>query len=494
MKKIILLLFTCLLCATFAFAQNTYKSVLADGRNWRYEHLKPDNQRQEDGKEGYIKSDFVLKVGDNVSFDGHNCKEIISDGMDDRELYAYGYEENGKVMLYALIDNPAFYALFPMEQWVTLYDFNVQKGSHCQMGAFVCNDMIVSEVGQTEDRNHESHRFFALSDARNPAWPKRYVVDGVGSSFGLFEFENLIEDGSSSRFVGCYDGETCLFSAEDFKTLSTDIGTDPSVEEDIPYEFVSRDGLKAGIDIWFKTTWGGVVDGYYQSLDSISDKNIYISTHYDFRINGYYEDLNQYAIPIGRFDVGNYNLFLSSIDDAGVVPTMTHEIPFSVKENPISVPCGLVRVSGPNHTEREDKWDQNDTYSPYINVTLENDSLHITGWLYYTCCADHYCYYEIHDDSVFVETVEAGMEYACDCMNLHSVDFKIGPFNKERCTIETKESYLGSHTLHFDLTSIRNREKDETISVEFPYDLQGRPAVIPQKGILIKSGKKVLIK
>ncbi|MBP5323791.1 MAG: hypothetical protein J6Y84_08375 [Bacteroidaceae bacterium] len=276
--------------------------------------------------------------------------------------------------------------------------------------------------------------------------------------------------------------------------VGQDNGVNGFLADGSPYEFVPRDGLKAGIDIWFKTTWGGGVDGYYQSLDSISDKNIYISTHYDFRINGYYEDLNQYAIPIGRFDVGNYNLFLSSIDDAGVVPTMTHEIPFSVKENPISVPCGLVRVSGPNHTERKDKWDQSDSYSPYINVTLENDSLHFTGWLCYTCCTDHYCYYEIHDDSVFVETVEAGMEYACDCMNLHSVDFKIGPFNKERCTIETKEFFLGSHTLHFDLTSIRNREKDETSSVEIPYDLQGRPAEVPQKGILIKEGKKVLIK
>ena len=203
--------------------------------------------------------------------------------------------------------------------------------------------------------------------------------------------------------------------------------------------------------------------------------------------------MNQFAIPIGRFDVGNYNLFLSSVDDAGIVPTGTRDIPFSVKENPISVPCGLVRVSGPNHTERKDKWDQSDSYSPYINVTLENDSLRFTGWLCYTCCTDHYCYYEIHDDSVFVETVEAGLEYACDCMNLHSVDFKIGPFNKENCTIETKEFFLGSHTLHFDLTSIRNREKDETFSVEIPHDLQGRPADDAQKGIIVKKGKKVLI-
>ncbi|MBP5322693.1 MAG: hypothetical protein J6Y84_02710 [Bacteroidaceae bacterium] len=266
------------------------------------------------------------------------------------------------------------------------------------------------------------------------------------------------------------------------------------LEEEIPYEFVSRDGLKAGIDIWFKTTWGSGVDGYYQVLDSISNKNIYISTHYDVRINDFYEDMSQLAIPIGRFDVGNYNIFLSSVDDAGIVPTETREIPFSVKENLLSVPCGLVRVSGPNHTERTDKWDQTDSYSPYINVTLENDSLHFTGWLYYTCCADHYCYYEIHDDSVFVETVEAGLEYACDCMNLHSVDFKIGPFNKESCIIETKEYYLGRHTLHFDLTSIRNREKDETVSVEIPFDLQGRPAASPRKGILVKKGKKVLVK
>ena len=222
MKKNVCL-FLLLLFSVAALGQNGDYFMFADGRNWRYEYLKLDEQAQSGGSEDYIKYDFVLKVGDNVLFDGHQCKEILSDGMDGTSLYAYGYEEGGCVMLFAIASIPAFFAPFPTSQWVTLYDFNVQKDCHCHMGAFCCDDMIVNEMGLMEDANHKKRRYISLNDAKIPAWPKRYAVEGIGSSFGLFEFTNSITDGSASRFVGCYDGDVCIFSAEDFNTLSMSI-------------------------------------------------------------------------------------------------------------------------------------------------------------------------------------------------------------------------------------------------------------------------------
>ena len=220
----------------------TSYSMFADGRNWRYEYLEPDGQSIDGKNEGYIKYDFAFKVGDDVLFDGHRCKEILTEGMNGMEgidgtsPFAYGYEEGGCVMLYALNNIPAFYAPFPTGQWVTLYDFNVQKDSHSQMGAFLCSDMIVSEVGMTEDVYHRNHLYIGLSDARNSAWPKRYAIEGIGSSFGLFEFENIIDNGSGSRFVGCYDGDVCIFTADDFNDLTNTEPVDnesyrPLVEE-----------------------------------------------------------------------------------------------------------------------------------------------------------------------------------------------------------------------------------------------------------------------
>lgn len=234
MKKA--LLFLLLLISMSAVSQEKVHAIFVEGRNWRYEHLKPDGQRESDGSEGYIKYDYVLKVGNDVLFDGHQCKEIICDFKDETSLYAYGYEEDGCVMLYALFNEPAFYAPFPTGEWVTLYDFNVQKDSHCQMGAFLCSDMIVCEVGQVEDSQHISHGYISFSDAHNPSWPKRYVVEAIGSPFGLFEFTNLIADGSGSRFIGCYDGDTCLFSAEDF-SLTMNISAIPRlVEKDVLHD------------------------------------------------------------------------------------------------------------------------------------------------------------------------------------------------------------------------------------------------------------------
>lgn len=216
-------MFLLLLLSIAAMGQNGDYFMFTDGRNWRYEYLEPDEQKQGGGKKGYIKYDFVLKVGDDAVFDGHQCKEILSDGIDGMSLYAYGYEEGGCVILYALASIPAFFAPFPTGQWVTLYDFNVQKDSHCQMGAFCCDNMIVNEIGLMEDANHRKRRYMSLSDAKNMAWPKRYAVEGIGSSFGLFEFTNSITDGSGSRFVGCYDDDVCIFSAEDFNSLSLGI-------------------------------------------------------------------------------------------------------------------------------------------------------------------------------------------------------------------------------------------------------------------------------
>ena len=211
--------------------------MFPDGRNWRYEYLKPDGLLLDGKNESYIKCDFAFKVGDDVLFDGHQCKELLIEGMDvidGTSLYAYGYEEGGCVMLYALDNIPAFYAPFPTGQWVTLYDFNVQKDSHCQMGAFSCSDMIVREMGLIEDVYHRNHRYIGLNDVRIPTWPMRYAIEGIGSPFGLFEFENIITNGSGTRFIGCFDGDVCVFSAEDLNDLTITKPEDdyrPLVEE-----------------------------------------------------------------------------------------------------------------------------------------------------------------------------------------------------------------------------------------------------------------------
>ena len=206
----------------------TEPSMLCDGRSWKYEYSEMDWESLTEEQKlngdyqslGRVTYDYWLRVEGDELFDGRQCKKIVYDGFNGTGLYGYGYEDNGRVMVYVLEDEPAFCAPFPSEQWVMLYDFNVAKDSHCDMGAFWIRDFIVSVEGTVKVSGTDK-RFIGLSDAQHPTWPLRYAVDGIGCSFGLYEFQNIIDNGSSSRFVGCYDGDVCIFSAEDFNALTT---------------------------------------------------------------------------------------------------------------------------------------------------------------------------------------------------------------------------------------------------------------------------------
>ena len=225
MKKICILSLFLLL---FLSAQSQEYSMLCNGRCWKYEYRELDWQSltQEQimngdyGNLGLVTYGYELRVESSELFDGRQCKRIIYDGFNGTGLYGYGYEEDGLVMVYALTSEPAFYAPFPTEQWVMLYDFNASKDSHCYMAAFECRDLIVSMEDSVKVGEAYRH-FIGLSDARFKTEPLRFAVDGIGCASGLYEFDNIITNGSSSRFLGCYDGEACVFSAEDFKTLTT---------------------------------------------------------------------------------------------------------------------------------------------------------------------------------------------------------------------------------------------------------------------------------
>ena len=246
-------------------------SILCDGRSWKYEYSETDWESLTEEQKlngdyqslGRVTYNYWLRVEGNELFDGRQCKKIVYDGFNGTGLYGYGYEDDGRVMVYALKDEPAFCAQFPMEQWVMLYDFNVAKDSHCDMGAFWTRDLIVSVEGTVKVGDVDK-RFIGLSDAQHPTWPLRYAVDGVGCSSGLYDFENIIDNGSSSRFVGCYDGDVCIFSAENFNALTTPKDDyRPFVEDGKVWKVGSTTGISDSIV--------KMVEYYYFDGDTIID-------------------------------------------------------------------------------------------------------------------------------------------------------------------------------------------------------------------------------
>ena len=267
--------------------------------------------------------------------------------------------------------------------------------------------------------------------------------------------------------------------------------------------FFTRDVPTAGLDVYFFTGWHRMFQYDYQRIDSLVGNNIHISAHYNKQPDDNTMHKRDALINMGSFEAGEYKVFLTAVDDSWQLPDIVHEYPFTVKESPVDVPRGLIHTSVADEKEKnvEEAFEEGfipDRVTPVVDATLEGDSLHITGWLRFQIC-DHWCYYEIHGDSVYLETVERN-RFVTGGYPLYSIDFKIGPFTGDHCTIQVAHLYLSrmggdthyrsTHT--FDFTPIRLPKEDVLSSTIF--DLTGRPANGTQKGILVRNGKKVLVR
>lgn len=273
------------------------------------------------------------------------------------------------------------------------------------------------------------------------------------------------------------------------------------------HEFFTCSLPTEGLDLWFNADWDSwLIKADYLSLDGKEGRDIRVSAHYNGS-NG----MKTTTVNFGSLEAGDYKILFSAVDDAGHMPPITHEFPLSVRENPVKVPCGIIQTSGENEQFiKTDIWIHNNPpgYSPDLQVTLEDDSLHITGWLNFNP-ADHYCYYEIHNDSVYLETLERWESTMMTGLwGVYSVDFKIGPYRGgQMLKLEVAEDYTRRYqsdgfftpqhsvnsTLYFDLTSVTTPELQHAEDTPY-YDLLGREIASPSKGIYIKDGKKVLIK
>ena len=205
------------------------------------------------------------------------------------------------------------------------------------------------------------------------------------------------------------------------------VNGDLDLTDDYIPDATRRNCLYTGMRIEFMVHWDELpyADSFSLNMDSIVGNRFYLNSPINsgFDTDWYVSD--DRVIFLGKLDAGDYEIVLSAVDEADLLHFTPYVIPFTVKEFPLDVPRGIAYIPP---SPSDDIEHERSEEGPALTVKVEGDSLHITGWLTYTCCMRHYCYYEIHDDYIYLETVQAGYTWMCDCYDLHYVDFKVGPY------------------------------------------------------------------
>lgn len=422
--------------------------------------------------------------GDTV-INGHHCLEMYQEEAGDKQFAGFFYEEDKKVYFFCSTEYP---------DGNLVYDFSLSKGDTLRTFYTMLDeilDYVVLDVKETEIYGNRVRAQF-LGDYF--AY-ERTVLEGIGTPQGPLGIEKWGLSGNTAYFL-----TQC--SVDGYVVYARDV--EPSTKtclSETPYCFLTGECLE-NTDIWISFSWRRApfcddfdkIAPFSQQVDSIVGNRVYMSHHYhsttDFKYSYYYSAT--VFSRIGKLPKGDYTIELSLVDDDGELTVPPYEVPFSVLPSEEGFANGFVLANNGEEEEKEPRWESEPID---LSFTPEGDSLHVTGWLTYTCCTDHYCYYEISNDSIRLLTIETKGEFECDCYSLFSVDFKIGPFTGDKCIVVVNEYYSeGPSTLVLNFTSVAPPETDSSATPILSYDLQGRPADDAQNGIIVKKGKKVLLR
>ncbi len=190
------------------------RPMFVEGRMWKYVYREA--VYNSNGQESWNNVDYSLSVCGDTLVNSCNCKKIYCDCRGERQLYGLAYEEDGKAFLCHLNIDEAFYPFVKENQWYELYDFNAKAGSKTTL----ISNYTICGYGITTIRDSEWNYIDAAITIDNGNMVHhRYIVEGIGCDRGLFDFENIIDNGSASEYLGCYEGNECVFSREDFHNM-----------------------------------------------------------------------------------------------------------------------------------------------------------------------------------------------------------------------------------------------------------------------------------
>lgn len=401
----------------------------------------------------------TYEVGTDTLIGETTYKRILVDGQEKGRWIRE--DDGGKVWL--LRDD------FPQEIMLYQFDWYSDKDHAWKSNSTTIRQYIQGGELKEDIIRYEQGFTNVMEDGKNrpcisftQSYLKAYIIRGIGQT---------TETAMDCCVLGSYKPEIALPAIMQCRLLT--FSRDGTLVYDFKNqfkggEFFTRGAPTAGVDIYFSSFWTKMYRQDYHRLDSISGRNVYVSAHYNKRPDDSTRNNASRLIKIGCLEAGEYKVVVSSVDDSGVMPDIVHEYPFTVEAStlPADAPRGLVHTSVAAEEQRS-PWDAYtlglipDPYSPFIHARLEGDTLHIKGWLCFQI-SDHWCYYEVRGDSVYLETVERNIGPVTGGWPYYSVDLRIAPFTGNHCTIEVAH-YLNDspslglnhvHSTHtFDLTA-----------------------------------------
>lgn len=209
--------------------KGNYPALLTEGKWWKYERVTDGNPNNP--QPGPV---FTLRVAGDTLVGDRLCKRlaIAAEKTPDKVTYMAAYEEGKKVYRTDEQGSPRLLMDFDLSE-------NLVTGNP--------DYPPVSSASADSILVHGTKRRRLVVDPGVHSMPERkfyYVVEGIGVSWTRFLYPWMPEPFRDVRMIACYEGETCVFEAADFKGPGTGLRTAAALRRTSPEEGYDLSGRR----------------------------------------------------------------------------------------------------------------------------------------------------------------------------------------------------------------------------------------------------------
>ncbi len=205
-------------------AQHEYQPFLKLGKKWHCQGFQGHNVNNNDSY--WI--DYYYEVREKVEKGDAIYYNIVCDNSDNYYFDYWFREDGGKVyrMEYPGLEEIIIYDFLPDERetfscqvsedmLISLTNKSKKEELVCGIIRYIIdNEWIVSIDNSTIDGENSS-------DVYNMGVMS--VVEGIGNLMNPFDYYAVLTDMYPPKLIECFEGETCIFSIEDYQKMTTSI-------------------------------------------------------------------------------------------------------------------------------------------------------------------------------------------------------------------------------------------------------------------------------